>query len=276
MEKDQNFSGENIHKTACVSQGAVIHPSAEVGPFCVVGPQVKLSAGVKLHSHVVIERDTIIGEKTEVFPFAVLGSKPQSLQYKDQPTKLIIGSHNSIHEYVTIHRGTEEGGGITQIGDNGIFMVACHIAHDCQIGNNAIMANNATLGGHVKLGDFVYVGGLSAVHPGVRIGSQAILGGLSAVEGNVIPYGSVMGERAKLCGLNIIGMKRRGLKRDDIHELRAAYRMLFANEGTMKERLVDVQQHFKGYPLIDEILNFMMEESKRPFCLPKGVVVHDN
>lgn len=267
---------ENIHNSSCIQEGAFIHPSAQIGPFCVVGPHVKISAGVKLHSHVVIDGDTTIGEGTEIFPFASLGGKPQSLQYKDQPTKLIVGANNIIHEHVTIHRGTKEGGGITKIGDNGFFMVACHIAHDCQIGNNAIMANNATLGGHVIVGDFVYIGGLSAVHQGARIGSQAILGGLSAVEGNVIPYGSVMGDRAKLCGLNIIGMKRRGLKRDDIHELRAAYRMLFANEGTMKERLADVQQHFKGYPLIDEILDFMMKESKRPFCLPKGVVLNDN
>ncbi len=265
-----------IHSSACIHKNASIHDSVEIGPFCIIGPKVKLSAGVKLHGHVVIEGETTLGKGTEVFPFSALGGRPQSLQYKNQPTKLIIGENNSIHEHVTMHRGTEEGGGVTYVGDNGLFMVGSHVAHDCKVGNNTIMANNATLGGHVSLGDFVYIGGLSAVHPCVRIGSQAILGGLSAVEGDVIPYGSVMGERARLSGLNIIGMKRRGLRREEIHELRGAYRMLFANEGTMSERLEDVKQHFKGYDLIDEILNFMMKQSKRPFCLPKGIVSHEN
>lgn len=260
-----------IHPTAVIDPSAILDATAKVGPYCFVGPKVTLEANVELVSHVVVESHTTIGADTKVYPFAVLGGAPQSIKYKDQPTRLVIGRRAIIREHATFHRGTEEGGGETRLGDDGLFMVGVHVAHDCQIGNNVIMANNATLGGHVIVGDHVYIGGLAAVHQFVRIGSQAMIGGLSGVEGDVIPFGSVMGDRARLAGLNIIGMKRRGLSRDAIHDLRNAYRMLFANEGTMAERLLDVKELFKNNAFIREIIDFMMTQSERSFCLPKGI-----
>ncbi len=270
--KDTSFMTKNVHPTACIQHGASIHETAIVGPYCIVGENVSLGPKVELKSHVIVQGNTAIGEETIVYPFAVLGEAPQFSKYSNQPTKLVIGLHNTIREHATIHRGTEEGGGTTIIGNNGLFMVGCHIAHDCHVGNNVLMANNATLGGHVTVGDFAYIGGLAAVHPLVRIGQQSIVGGMSGVEGDVIPYGSVMGNRARLAGLNIIGMRRRGLSREDIHDLRSAYRMLFANEGTMSERLADVREHFSDQPQITEILDFMtLQKSERSFCLPKDV-----
>ncbi len=258
-----------IHPTAIVAAGARIAESAQIGPYCVVGGQVEIGAEARLISHVVIEGITSLGEGTVVYPFASLGHRPQDLKYKGEPSRLVIGRHNQIRENVTMNPGTEGGGMVTSIGDNGLFMVGAHIAHDCVVGNGVIFANNATLGGHVQVGDFVVLGGLSAVHQFVRIGRHVMVGGMSGVENDVIPYATVTGNRAHLSGLNLIGLKRRGYSREDIHALRNAYRLLFAPEGTMAERIDEVASQFKGVAPVLEILDFISIDSSRAICQPK-------
>lgn len=257
-----------IHPTALVDARATIAETAEIGPFCVVGPEVRLDAGVRLISHVVVDGKTEVGEGTVIYPFASIGLRPQDLKFHGEPSRLVIGKRNQIREGVTMNPGTEGGGMLTQVGDDSLFMVGAHVAHDCIIGNRCIFANNATLAGHVVVGDFAIIGGLSAVHQFVRIGHQAMIGGASAVEFDVIPYGSVLGNRAHLQGLNIIGLKRRNFGRETIHTLRRAYRMLFAPEGTMTERVEDVASLFADCEPVMEIVGFMRQESSRGICQP--------
>lgn len=258
----------NIHPTAVVDARAKIADDAEIGPFCVVGPEVTLDAGVRLISHVVVDGRTEVGAGTVIYPFASIGLRPQDLKYHGELSRLVIGKRNQIREGVTMNPGTEGGGMLTQVGDNGLFMVGAHVAHDCIIGNNCIFANNATLAGHVTVGDFAIIGGLSAVHQFVRIGHQAMIGGASAVEFDVIPFGSVLGNRAHLSGLNLVGLKRRSFSRETIHTLRRAYRMLFAPEGTMTERVEDVASLFAECEPVMEIVGFMRQESSRGICQP--------
>ncbi len=260
----------NIHTTAIVEPGASIDADVAIGPYCHVGAEVTLAAGVRLVSHVVVAGRTKIGENTRVYPFASIGHQPQDLKYKGEPSSLVIGRNNVIREHVTMNPGTEGGGMVTTVGDNCLFMVGCHVAHDCRIGNYVIMANNATLGGHVEIGEYAILGGLSAVHQFVRIGRYAMIGGMSGVEQDVIPYGSVMGDRAKLSGLNIIGLKRQGFSRENIHALRTAYRLLFAQEGAITERLDDVIEMFDSNEPVMEIVTFMRAESARGVCQPKS------
>jgi len=258
-----------IHSTAVVEKGAQLADSVVIGPYCVVGPDVTLEEGVELVSHVVVAGHTRIGARTRVFPFASLGHPPQDLKFKGEKTTLEIGSGNVIREHVTMNPGTAGGGGVTRIGNNGLYMVGAHVAHDCKVGNNVIMANNATLGGHVEVADFAFLGGLSAVHQFVRIGGHAMIGGMSGIEADVIPYGLVMGDRARLSGLNVVGLKRRGFSRDDIHKLRTAYRLLFAQEGTMAERLDDVASLYQESKPVMDIVSFIRSDSARAICLPK-------
>lgn len=261
-----------VHPTAIVEKGAKIGSGVQVGPYAHIGSHVVLGKGVHISSHVVIMGRTTIGEGTKIYPFAALGYEPQFTGYDQEPSKIKIGKNNLIREHVTIHPGTKKGGMVTRVGDNCMIMVACHIAHDCQVGDNVIMANNATLGGHVIVGDFSIIGGLSGIHQNVRLGQGCIIGGLSGVEGDVIPYGSVMGNRARLCGLNLVGLKRRGVSRQDIHGIRTAYRLLFANEGTLVERMEDVVGLFKKDPYVMQIIKFLKENSAhnlRPLCLPE-------
>lgn len=260
----------NVHQTAVVDPAAQLGADVTVGPYCVVGPNVQLGDKVVLKSHVVVDGKTKIGAGTKIFPFASIGTQPQDLKYHGEESVLEIGANNTIREHVTMNPGTEGGGRITRVGDNGLYMIGCHVAHDCQIGNNVVMANNATLAGHVVVGDFVVVGGLAAVHQFVRIGEHAMIGGMSGVENDVIPYGLVKGERAHLAGLNLVGLERRGFKRDQIHSLRSAYRMLFSSEGTMAERLADVCDHYKDETLVEDILGFMQARESRAFCQPKS------
>lgn len=260
----------DIHPTAIVESGASIGADVVIGPYCLVGADVELKAGVQILSHAVVTGRTKVGEGTRIYPFASIGHPPQDLKYKGEASTLIIGRHNVIREHVTMNPGTEGGGMVTKVGDNCLFMIACHVAHDCIIGNHVIMANNATLGGHVHVGDHAILGGLSAVHQFVRIGPYAMIGGMSGVEQDVIPYGSVMGDRAKLSGLNIVGMKRHGISRDNIHALRTAYRLLFAHEGALNERLDDVIEMFDGNGPVMEIVTFMRAESVRGVCQPKS------
>ncbi len=258
----------DIHPTAVVDGGARIGANVTVGPYSIVGTGVELAEGVTVMSHVVVNGRTSIGANTKVYPFASVGLAPQDLKYKGEPSRLEIGCNNIIREHVTMHGGTEGGGMVTRVGNNGLFMVACHVAHDCRIGDHVVMVNNATLGGHVTVGDWAILGGLAAVHQYVRIGRHAMVGGLSGVENDVIPYGSVTGNRARLQGLNIIGLKRRGISRDDIHTLRNAYRLLFAQEGTMAERLEDVAELFHDNRAVMEIIDFIRTESQRSICQP--------
>ena len=260
----------HIHSSAIIEEGASIADNVKIGPFCMVGNAVTLAAGVELISHVSVTGITSISENTKVFPFASLGSAPQDLKYQGEKSQLVIGKNNTIREHVTMNTGTQGGGMLTQVGDNCLFMMATHVAHDCKIGNNVIMANNATLAGHVVVGDFAIIGGLAAIHQFVRIGKHVIIGGMSAVEHDVIPYGSVIGERAHLAGLNLVGLKRRNFDRETIHALRNAYKMLFENpHGTLAERAEHVHKSFNGVAPVQEILEFMEEKGSRSLCTPK-------
>ena len=259
----------SIHPSAVVDPAAKLGEGVFVGPFCLVGPDVELGDRVRLTSHVVVEGRTRIGEDTVIYPFASIGHRPQDLKFKGETSELIIGRRNQIREHVTMSPGTEGGGMVTRVGDNGLFMVGVHVAHDCVVGNNVVLANNATLAGHVELGDFVTIGGLSAVHQFVRIGSHAMIGGMSGVEKDVIPYGLVMGERARLAGLNLIGLERRGFQKDDIHALRAAYRMLFGPEGTFAERMEEVGRDLGEKTLVSDVLDFIRSRASRSLCQPR-------
>jgi len=260
-----------IHQTAVIEPGAKIADNVSIGAFCCVGSDVVLADGVELISHVSIAGHSEIGENTKIFPFSSIGHAPQDLKYHGEKSRLLIGKNNVIRENVTMNPGTEGGGMLTQVGDNCLFMVGSHIAHDCMVGNNVIMANNATLGGHVIVEDFAIIGGLAAVHQFVRIGKHAIIGGMSGVENDVIPYGSVIGERAALAGLNLVGLKRRNFDRETIHALRNAYKMLFdAENGTLFERSQKVQDAFKEVAPVQEIIEFMEDKGSRSLCTPKG------
>lgn len=258
-----------IHPSAVVDERAELE-DVYVGPFCQVGAGVRIGRGCRLESHVVVMGNTTIGEGCRVFPFACLGHRPQDLKYRGEESDLVIGSNNQIREHVTMHPGTAHGGGTTRIGNDGLFMVGVHIAHDCQVGDGVIMANNATLAGHVELDDFAFLGGLSAVHQFVRIGRQAMIGGLAGVEADVIPYGMVLGNRAYLNGLNIIGMKRRGVDRDSIQNLRNAYRTLFTCDGTFADRLIEVAERYKADAHVIEMVDFIRSGDNRSICLPKA------
>lgn len=260
----------DIHQTAIVDPRAELGADVAIGPFCCIGPNVRLGDGVRLHSHVVIDGRTTVGAGTQVFPFASLGLAPQDLKYSGEPSTLTIGARNRIREYVTMNPGTEGGGMETSVGDDGLFMVGAHVAHDCRVGNRVIMANNATLAGHVILADDVILGGLSAVHQFVRIGAHAMIGGMSGVEHDVIPYGLVLGDRARLAGLNLVGLKRRGFADDEINEMRAAFRMMFGPDGTLAERVDSVADHYGGNANVRHIVDFIQTKSSRALCLPRG------
>jgi UDP-N-acetylglucosamine acyltransferase len=258
----------SIHPTAQVAQGAVLGRDVEIGPYCIVGPRVTLGDRVTLVSHVVLEGVTSIGEDTRIHPFAVLGGAPQHLAHRGEDTSLIIGARNTIREHVTMHTGTVLGGGVTTVGSDSLFMVASHVAHDCTVGSHVVFANNATLGGHVHLGDYVVMGGLSAVHQHTRVGRYSFIGGLAAVTRDVIPYGWVRGNPAGLEQLNLVGLKRLDFSRESINDMRAAYRMLFAPEGTFQERLDDVARVFAASSEVSEIVDFIRADASRPLCLP--------
>jgi UDP-N-acetylglucosamine acyltransferase len=204
-----------------------------------------------------------------VFPFASVGHRPQDLKYRGEPSRLTIGARTVIREQATLNPGTAGGGMVTSIGSDCLIMACAHVGHDCKVGNNVILVNNATLGGHVSVGDHAILGGVSAVHQWVRIGPHAMLGGLSGLENDLIPYGSALGDRARLGGLNLVGLKRRGFEREAIHRLRAAYRMLFSSEGTLKERVEDVAQMFADEPIVMEVVEFIRVGGDRALCVPR-------
>ena len=260
----------SIHPTALVAAGAELGVDVDIGPYCTIGPRVRIGDRVRLVSHVVIEGATEVGEDTLVHAFAVLGGPPQYLAHRGEETRLVVGARNRIREHVTMHTGTVLGGGVTRVGSDSLYMVASHVAHDCVVGDHVTFANNATLGGHVHVGDYVFMGGLSAVHQFTRIGRYAFAGGGAIVTKDVIPFGSVWGSQAVLGGLNLVGLKRRGFSREAINELRAAYRLLFAPEGTFQERLDDTAETHRGSAEVMEIVDFIRADGNRPICLPGG------
>ncbi|MGC6485811.1 MAG: acyl-ACP--UDP-N-acetylglucosamine O-acyltransferase [Candidatus Puniceispirillales bacterium] len=257
-----------IHPTAIIEDGARIAGDVRIGPYCVIGSKVNLGEGTILHSHVVIDGNTRIGRNNEIHPFAVLGKKPQHTQYKGEDSVLEIGDGNTIRENVTMHPGTAIDNMITKVGDNNLFFVGCHIAHDCVLGDNIIVTNDAMLGGHVHIGDYAYIGGNSAIKQYVRIGGHAMISGMTGVTADVIPFGSVFGPRAVMTGLNLVGMKRRGFSRDQITTLRRAYRLLFANEGTFSERLDEVSNLYGHEEEVAKILKFITDGGDKPLCHP--------
>jgi len=251
-----------VHPDAVIGDGVV------VGPWSTVGPGVVLAEGVTLVSHVVVQQDTTVGARTVIHPFAVIGGDPQHNGYKGETVQLEIGSDNSIREHATFNRGTPQGSGVTRVGSNGLFMTGAHVGHDAVVGDNVVMANQATLGGHARIGDKVFLGGLCAVHQNGRVGQGAIVGGLAAVTRDVIPYGSAWGNHARLHGLNLIGLKRKGYDKTAIRRLLAAYRDLFEGAGVFADRLQKVETEYAELVEIMEIVSFIREDSKRPLCLP--------
>lgn len=256
-----------IHPTAIIEEGASLGDGVVIGPFCMVGPKVVLGDRVELKSHVVVTGDTRIGADTVVFQFAVIGEIPQDLKFGGEETRLVIGERNRIREHVTMNSGTAGGGGITRVGNDGLFMTGSHVAHDCQVGNGVILANCVALAGHVILEDNVIVGGLAGVHQFVRVGRGAIIGGLARVLHDVIPHGLIQSPRGELEGLNLIGLKRRGVSREDIAELRGAFKALGQGEGTFQERAARLQAESDN-AYISEITGFILAGSDRSFLTP--------
>ncbi len=259
-----------IHPTAIVEHGAKLGEGVKIGPFCVVGPGVALGEGVELVSHVVVAGTTTIGPRTRIFPFASIGHQPQDLKFHGEPCTLSVGADCIIREGVTMNPGTEGGGSQTVVGDKCAFLANSHVGHDCHVGNNVVFSNNVMLAGHCHVGDFAIIGGGAAVIQFARVGPHAFVGGMSGLENDLIPYGMALGNRAYLSGLNIVGLQRRGFSRTDIHDLRRAYRLLFAAEGTLMERLDDVAQEFSTHPIVQEIVAFIRQGGKRSLCTPKN------
>ncbi len=257
-----------IHPLAVVEPGATIGAGCKVGPFCTVGPEVVLEKNVELISHVSIMGATTVGEGCRIFPGAVLGADPQNLKHRGGRSTLSVGRNCVIREAVTLHRGTDVSRGATAIGDDCYFMAYSHVAHDCVVGNNVTMANGATLGGHCEIGDRVSIGGLTAVHQFVRIGERAFVGGGSAVVGDIIPYAIAVGNRAKLRGFNIIGLRRAGMDKAEIHRMRAAYRAIFNPARPVAENLEAAARDYSDSPSVRAILDFMSSRGKRHFTVP--------
>lgn len=265
------MASPRIHSTAVVEAGAVLGEDVVIGPFCHVGAEVKLGDGVELVSHAVVAGRTTIGARTRIFPFASIGHQPQDLKYKGEPSTLTVGSECLIREGVTMNPGTEGGGMVTTIGDRCAFLANSHVGHDCRVGNGVIFSNNVMLAGHCTIGDFAIFGGGAAAIQYARVGPHAFVGGMSGLEHDLIPYGMALGNRAYLSGLNIVGLQRRGFSRAAIHDLRRAYRAMFAAEGTLMERVEDVAEEFKDNPIVLEIVDFIRSGGKRSICTPKGV-----
>lgn len=261
-----------IDPTARVENVAGLAEDVVIGPYSIVGPHVVLGTGVRLHAHVNIQGDTTIGAGTEIFPFASLGTPPQSVHYKGERTRLSIGEKCHIREHVTANIGTATGRGETRIGNGVMMMVGAHVGHDCLVGDEVMFANNATLAGHVEVGDRTFLGGLCAVHQFTRIGQQCMISGLTGVREDVIPFGNVLGQAGKLVGLNVVGMKRRGYSRAEIHEARAVYRDLFFGDDTFDERLERVREKIATSPFAAAVIAFVDADRKRPLCHPsRGV-----
>ncbi len=256
-------TGTEIHPTAIVAHGAGLGAGVRIGPFCTVGPDVVIDDGTELVSHVVVDGHTQIGRDVVLYPFVTVGLAPQDLKYKGEPTRCEIGARTQIREHCTIHRGTVTGKGVTRVGNDCLIMAVAHVAHDCTVGEHVLVANNVVMGGHVSIGDHAVIGGSAAIHQFVRIGRAAMIGGVSGVEADVIPFGSVIGNRARLAGLNVIGLKRRGFRKSQIQRLRTAFHTLFRHEGVFAQRLAEARKLYGEDPLIAEVLAFIDAPSHR-------------
>ena len=256
-----------IHASSIISNKAIIGNNVKIGPFCYVGDFVELAEGVELISNVHIEGNTKIGKETKIFPFASIGTTPQDLKFDNEPNSLFIGEKNTIREHVTINPGTEGGGGKTIIGNNCLFMISSHVAHDCRVGNNVIIANNVPLGGHVVIEDSVVIGGNSAVQQFTRIGRLAMIGGMTGVLKDVIPFGLSVGNRNYLQGLNLIGLRRKNYENKKIMDLDKAYKEIFSSKN-LHENLSKINNEFKGNELVEEVVSFIAKDKKRPICSP--------
>ena len=259
-----------IHKTAIISKTAIIEDNVEIGPYSVIGPNVKISNNTKIHSHVNIVGNTSIGSENEIFPFASIGTPPQDLKYKGEKNSLIIGNNNKFREYVNINPGTQQGGSITKIGNNNLFMVYCHVAHDCNISNNIVLANNVQVGGHVSIQDNAIIGGSCAIHQFSRIGEAAMIGGMTGVLSDVIPFGLSMGNRNNLMGLNLIGLRRSKVSNENIKKIQSAYEIIFKSSN-FRENINNLDQELKNNEFVAKILKFINSDKKRPISLPPDI-----
>ena len=259
-----------IDPTARVAASARIGESVEIGPYCLVGPQVELRRGARLIAHVNVTGVTTIGEETVVYPFSSLGTPPQSVHYRGGATQHVIGAKCDLREGVTMNTGTEAGGGVTRVGDRCSFMVGCHVGHDCRVGSDVTFANNVVLGGHVSVDEYTFLGGHVAIHQFVRIGEGVMMAGMSAARDDIIPFGFALGQTGALVGLNIVGLRRRGVTRVQMHSLRRAYRSLFFVDGRLADRIEEVARDFAGDPLVGKILAFVRAGGKRPLMRPRG------
>ena len=256
-----------IHSSSVIDKKAKIGTGVKIGPFCYIGPNVELKQNVELISNIHIEGNTVIGKGTKIFPFASIGTMPQDLKYKGESNSVLIGENNMIREYVTINPGTEGGGGKTIIGNNCLFMISSHIAHDCKVGNNVVIANNVPLGGHVTLEDSVVIGGNSAVQQFTRIGRLAMIGGMTGVLKDVIPFGLSFGNRNYLQGINLIGLRRKKYENKKILELDTAYKQIFSSQK-LHDNLAKINGEFKNNDLVKEVIDFIAKDKKRPICTP--------
>lgn len=273
VHRDDGFAevidpGASVHPSSVIEDGAVIGPGTVIGPFCIVGAEVTLGADVHLRSHVVVEGQTEIGDETVIFPGAVIGAIPQDLKFRGEATRLVVGKRNRIREGVTMNTGTEGGGGVTSVGDDCLFMTGAHVAHDAHVGDRVIVANQGAIAGHCVIEDDVIIGGLSGIHQWVRIGKGAIIGAVTMVTNDVIPYGLVQGPRGELDGLNLVGLKRRGVARSDITALRAAFQTLAQGEGTFQDRARRMAEESES-PYVREISAFILGASDRSFLTPE-------
>jgi UDP-N-acetylglucosamine acyltransferase len=257
-----------IDPTARIEPGARIGADVSIGPYCIIGPDVAIGDGCRLLAHVHLAGHTAIGAGTVIYPFASLGTPPQSVKYKGGPTRLVVGSNCDIRESVTMSTGTEDAGAITMVGDRCFLMAGSHVGHDCRVGSDVTFANNAVLGGHVNVGDRAFLGGQAAVHQFVRVGEGAMIGGLSGITRDVIPFGFAFGPKAELVGLNVVGLKRRGIGRADLHRLRQCFRALFLGGGEFRDRLAAVAAEHGADPLIGKIVEFLRAGGSRPPMMP--------
>ena len=259
-----------IHQTAIVEKKSKISKNVEIGPYCIIGPDVEIAEGSKLHSHICIKGNTKIGKNNEIFPFVSIGTDPQDLKYKGEKNSIIIGDNNKFREYVNINPGTSQGGTITKIGSNNLLMVYCHVAHDCNIGNNIVLANNVQVGGHVTIEDNAIIGGSCAVHQFSRIGHLSMVGGMTGVLSDVIPFGLSLGNRNNLVGLNLIGLRRAKISNEDIKILQKFYDIVFCNLN-FRSNVENLDADIKKNKYVKIIIDFINSDKKRPISLPENI-----
>ena len=259
-----------IHNTAIISETSKIKDNVEIGPYSIIGPNVKIENNTKIHSHVSIIGNTTIGSGNEIFPFVSIGTPPQDLKYKGEKNEIIIGDNNKFREYVNINPGTQQGGGITRIGNNNLLMVYCHVAHDCRLSNNIVLANNVQVGGHVIIDDSAIVGGSCAIHQFSRIGQSAMVGGMTGVLSDVIPYGLSLGNRNNLAGLNLIGLRRAKISNENIKIMQEAFNIIFNSEN-FRSNIDNLKPEIKNNEYVKKIVDFINSDKKRPISLPENI-----